>query len=168
MWNSSKNLKVSSIAGAIPSRPIDPHRFGRSLSVEDHPSWQRRFSVTSAVPTRDSLPRCDGSSSAYRTSNPSSDGSRPRTTRSRLPLLTTRFLISTYPRRSLRSPDHCIAPRQQWLGSPHQPLSCQNCKGRLFGVPSSFPRVLFPCLQRLVCPAPSWVKPRVHGVIPAR
>lgn len=51
--------------------PDDPHRIGRSLIVEDHPSWQRRFSVTSAVPTRDSSPRCDGSSSASRTWNPS-------------------------------------------------------------------------------------------------
>ena len=48
--------------------PHDPHRIGRSLSVEDHPSWQRRFSVTSAAPTLDSSPRCDGSSSVSRTS----------------------------------------------------------------------------------------------------
>src|SRR4051795_2335997 len=135
--------------------PHDPHRFGRSLSVEDHPSWQRRFSVTSAAPTLDSSPRCDGSSSAYRIWNPNSYGSRPRTTRSRLPLLTTgSWRASTHTRRSLRSPDHCIAPRQQWLGRPYQPLSCQSLQGTLrrpfflsprilslsltFGVPCTF------------------------------
>src|ERR1044072_4317035 len=91
--------------------PHDPHRFGRSLIVEDHPSWQRRFSVTSAAPTPESSPRCDGFSSVFRILNPSWFGFRPKTTPCPPPLVTaTRCSkASTYPRRSLRSPDP--APR---------------------------------------------------------